>query len=119
MNRIKGVFIGVNEEPKIIEIDNELSALQKLVGGYIEVVVMKEFPDGKQIVLIMDEEGKIKRKPWNIPLYYNEHMYDIACGDVFICWSEDGEFYGNTKDAEEILQLTQIYMGMGVMDNGI
>ena len=42
------------------EIDNELAALQAAVGGYIEAVTM--FSD---LVLICDEEGRLKRKPYN------------------------------------------------------
>lgn len=48
------------EEPETIEIENTLAALQKEVGGYIEVVTL---PYGA--ALICNEEGRILGLPDN------------------------------------------------------
>lgn len=45
---------------RVIEIDNELKALQEAVGGYIECVRV-----GFGTVIICDEEGRLKGKPLN------------------------------------------------------
>lgn len=47
-------------------IDNTLEALQRLVGGYIETV----YVDGR-VVLIVNEEGRLCRLPFNLP--FQEH----------------------------------------------
>lgn len=43
-----------------VEIENKLAALQEAVGGYIETVTL--FTD---LVIICDEEGKLKGAPYN------------------------------------------------------
>lgn len=45
---------------QLIDIDNDLHALQRAVDGYIEAVGLK---DGG--VMVVDEEGMIKDKPCN------------------------------------------------------
>lgn len=57
---MKAILIPVNGKSKLIEIDNELEALQKAVGGYIETVSIAE-----DCCLIVDEEGLLKGKPIN------------------------------------------------------
>ena len=42
------------------EIQNTLRALQEAVGGYIEPVMVEE-----DLVVICDEEGRLKGKPYN------------------------------------------------------
>ena len=62
--------------------DFQLTELQKIVGGFIEIVKTK---DGKTMVI--NEEGKVNDLPINqkaSELYpYNE--FDFIVGDVLIC----------------------------------
>lgn len=58
---MKAIKIPVEGKSKLIEIDNELEALQKAVGGYIETVTI-----ASDCCLIVDEEGRLKDKPLNI-----------------------------------------------------
>ena len=44
----------------VINIENSLEALQGQVGGYIEAVTI-----ASDVVLIVDEEGRLKGKPYN------------------------------------------------------
>ena len=37
---MKAIIKKVNEAPQVAEIENTLEALQKVVGGYIEVIIM-------------------------------------------------------------------------------
>ena len=50
-------------EWSVTEIDNTLEALQNAVGGYIEVVTL-----ATDMCLIVDEEGLLKGKEYNITL---------------------------------------------------
>ena len=59
----------------------QLAELQTLVGGYIEV---GRTIDGKYLVL--DEEGKLKRKPLNIAAtrLYQYGRHDPIVGDAVV-----------------------------------
>ena len=59
----------------IIDVDNDLKALQEAVGGRIETVGLK---DGG--VMIVDEEGMLKQYPHNdLASYISEkHIYGTA-----------------------------------------
>ncbi len=60
-------------------IDFVLEELQEIVGGYIEIVNIK---DG---LMVVNEEGKIKNLPINklATIIYNRS--DIIHGDVLLC----------------------------------
>lgn len=49
--------------PITINIENTLESLQGQVGGYIETVTFAE-----DVVIICDEEGRLKDKPYNFRL---------------------------------------------------
>lgn len=67
--------------PYIKEIDSGLEALQKEVGGTIQVVY--PFPD--EVGIICNDEGKINGLPINRPLRdENGEIYDIICGDFLV-----------------------------------
>lgn len=55
--------------PEFIEIDNELSTLQREVGGYIET-----FGIARNLTIICNEEGKIHGLPYNCTI----------CGETFV-----------------------------------
>lgn len=69
-----------NGEWGVLEIPNTLEALQEAVGGYIEVVRIFS-----EIVLICDEEGRIKGKS------INPYSNDIR-GDFILCGTAGEEF---------------------------
>ena len=52
---MKVIIKEVKKQPKVADIENELTVFQKLVGGYIEVVRLDD-----DILLICNEEGKIQ-----------------------------------------------------------
>jgi hypothetical protein len=56
---MKVVVMKPDALPDVQDIPNTLEALQELVGGYIEVV---ELADG--LVVVCDEEGRLKGKPY-------------------------------------------------------
>ena len=69
------------EKPKCIEIESDLDALQRAVGGYIEAVYPYEDP----VVLIVNEEGKLNGLPLNRALRDEDNdIYDIVAGNFLI-----------------------------------
>lgn len=62
--------------------------MTRLVGGYIEVVVLREHGDGAREILVLDEEGRLKEKPVNFAatMLYGR---DYLVGDVIHCLVRD------------------------------
>ena len=66
--------------------DFKLDELQKIVGGYIEIVYLL---GGK--IMVVDEEGKLKGYPMNpkaTEVFQNSCKYfslDVIVGDVLVC----------------------------------
>lgn len=70
------------EKPKVIEIENELSALQEAVGGHIEVL-----PIAEDICVIRNKEGEHLGLPHNIVL-----CEDVIVGTILIVGVAREEF---------------------------
>ena len=51
------------QPPRHVWVTDSLEALQKAVGGYIEMIARSEF------VVICDEEGRLKGKPYNCTIF--------------------------------------------------
>ena len=70
---------------EVAEVENTLDALQKAVGGYIETLTICTEPD--PLVLIMDEEGRLNDKP------YNMTIGDVSLfGMLLLCGKDRDEF---------------------------
>ena len=81
-NMIRILKIEVGEPPEIKEIPNELSCLQREVGGLIECVYLDD------AIAVVNEEGKLNGMEPNRRL-----GADIICGPFFICGDTlDGDF---------------------------
>ena len=97
---IEGLIIEPNQFPRKLRIENELTAFQKAVKGYIECI---DLPNGA--TLICNEEGKINGEPLNRILYDDTgKVVDIVAGNMVIVGfdAESGEFTSITeKQAEE------------------
>ena len=83
------VFEPPGTECEYREIDNTLEAMQEIVGGYIEVVPLcnKDDEPIHGIVLVCNEEGKLKGLPDNIKVWG-----DPIKGTCFICRTDGEEF---------------------------
>lgn len=91
MERIKVVMQKPGEISRIVEIPNTLSAMQKLVGGYIEV-----HPICNSLLIVMDEEGRFKGLPETICCV----QYGRIVGTIFVTAADGEEFRSLT--AQEI-----------------
>ncbi len=85
------VMVEPHKAPYVAEVDDELSALQKAVGGYIEVV-----ENGDGTLIICNEEGKLQG------LEGNRRIRDgssIIAGTFFVV-GDDGENFRSLTESE-------------------
>lgn len=85
---MKVLKITTSAAPELVELPNELHALQEAVGGHIEVVRLMSEGD----LMIVDEEGLIKGKEPNKTATILAQQ--PICGDVLIL-SKQGEDFGD------------------------
>lgn len=98
--RVKALWVVITEPGTaagVREIDNNLAALQALVGGCIEVV-----PLSGGLLLICNEEGKLAGLP--VSMFYGQ---DPIAGPAIIC-RDVGEDLGSLTDAQARVVLAQV-----------
>lgn len=95
---MKVLIKNVGENTKIADIENDLQSLQNLVGGYIEAL-----PLTKDVLLICNEEGKLKGLPVNFNIVINGKIESIV-GNVFFVGKNDSDFDSLTNEQIVILQ---------------
>ena len=89
------LLIEPGKPPRPTEIPQTLSAMQHLVGGYIQVL----YPFDDPVALVCNEEGKLKGLPLNRALRDEAGtIYDIISGPFFLC--------GAPLDSEDFADLT-------------
>lgn len=99
---MKGIFVGTNKEPFIIEFDDTLNNLQALVCGRIEVISIKT-TENRSIDLIFNEECKFLYEEVNKYIIFNNGNYDYLSGNI-LCVAADettGEFDSLTEEEIE------------------
>ncbi len=68
----------------MIEIEEGLEAMQKVVGGSIE----EYMPFEDEVAIVCNEEGKINGLPLNRAIFDDRNeMVDIIAGDFFIAYA--------------------------------
>ena len=88
MKKIRVIIKRPDEEyGHVCNISNRLENLQKTVGGYIEVHQVTTSADGKPILMVCNEEGKLQNLEHNF--YWED---DEVVGTIFICSAEGEEF---------------------------
>ena len=82
--KIKVLLVEPNSYPRVIEIEDTLEAKQRIVGGYIEMIV----PYEDDVAIICNEEGKINGLPLNRSIKdENGEIVDIIAGTFFVCYA--------------------------------
>ena len=105
MGKIKAIVKRTDEEyGHMTWISNTLENLQRTVGGYIETVTL---PGG--VVIICDEEGRIKGKPFNCVIFPHSMAARVDFyGDIIAVGADADEF----SDVPIALKLwKQIFLG--------
>lgn len=86
------------EPARVVEICNELTEMQSIVGGLIEIVPVI---DG--IAMVCNEEGKLRAdfKPNRYVTW--KGLIDVICGDFFYCGTDGRELTDIPKNFEPVL----------------
>ncbi|MBQ8994498.1 MAG: DUF3846 domain-containing protein [Oscillospiraceae bacterium] len=102
----------VGGTPEVKTIENTLEELQRIVGGYIEVVDI-----GSHTVIICNEEGKIRSEPKNFWITTGGEAVDYIAGDAIICGT-DGENFCSI-DPDVLPDLFDALSTLDVPDLGV
>ena len=85
---------------RMVEMEDNLEAMQKLVGGLIE----EYMPFEDDVALICNDEGKMLGLPMNRAIPGEDgKIMDVICGDFFICYApiESERFLSLPPELEE------------------
>lgn len=81
-SKITAYYKPVGKQQTLVEIENDLQTMQKLIGGYIE-----SYTIASDAAVICDEEGRLKGLPYNCSVggarFYGPILLVGACGDEF------------------------------------
>ena len=98
MGKMKVIVLEPMKEAYLAEIENDLSGMQKVVGGYIQGI----YPFEEEVCLVVNEEGKINGLPLNRALYDDSgKVYDIIAGTAFICGCSEDSFASLSQEHQE------------------
>lgn len=81
------------EMPKVVKIDGSLKSMQDIVGGYIET-----FPLDGSVIVVLNEEGKLKNLPINFSVMTETGYIEHIVGNVFLCRAGIEDFESLTDD---------------------
>lgn len=87
------------KEARTMVVPNKLDVLQDLVGGYIETLTVGD------IVIICNEEGKVKHMPLNFFVKTKAYTEAIV-GPAIFCRTDRWEFKG--LEAEDITHIKEL-----------
>lgn len=94
MKEINVLVKRVGDIPRAEWIPNTLETLQKTVGGYIETFTL-----GENLVVICDEEGKLKNKAYNCEICGESFVGDIILAGV------EGEEFADSPSWHKVKQI--------------
>ena len=81
----------INAAPKPADINGTVSLkqMQGIVGGYIEMIHIPTEDDYGSMIMILNEEGKLKKMPPNLPASMLSGLmpHDQIVGTVLVCSS--------------------------------
>ena len=82
--KIKVLFIEPHKYPKVVNLNDTLEDMQKLVGGDIE----EYMPFDDDVAIVCNEEGKLNGEELNRAIYGDDgQLLDIIAGKFFICYA--------------------------------
>lgn len=107
IEKITVIHIRPGKVPKVLEIRDELSEMQRLVGGMIqEYMPFYDEADERiqDVALICNDEGKVRGMMPNRTIQ-EPYMKDpeIICGDFFLCYApyDSERFLSLPEDLQE------------------
>lgn len=102
MNEILIVVVEPNKKPYAKMMQNDLAAMNEIVGGYIELINVGRNHEGNMVALTVNEEGKLQGLPVNRRLV----GFDTLVGNFFItAYDLEGENVNLTEaEAEHFIK---------------
>ncbi len=100
---MKAILKKPGEAPEIISVDNELKALQKVIGGWLE-----SFTFAADACILCDEEGRLKDLPFNVKLFGNPFF-----GNILLVGVNDDEFCDFPDPDAWVDYLTELHRIVG------
>ena len=114
---MKAVYKYPGEHAEVIDINNDLTTLQHLVEGYIEIVRetvrVQATGESFEYVLILNEEGKLWGLEENI--FPANQTGDVYVGPV-VCVGRDGVEFTDIPD--EWAQLLRVFLDLRSVEVG-
>lgn len=96
---MKVIIKEVEKNPRIEVIENDLETLKSIVGGYIEVVRLED-----DILLICNEEGKLKDLPPNFST-----GYDVIVGTAIFVSFDGTDDFTSLSDIQVLTIMDKFY----------
>ena len=87
------VIVRPRQRPYVADIKPNLKEYQETVGGYIETLPLEG-----NAILVCDEEGKLKDRPYNRFYWQDGHIVDVIAGPFFIVGVENCNFCDLTDE---------------------
>lgn len=78
-DKLKVLYYALGQDPQLIDVDNTLTSMQSLVGGYIECIDLARY-GGPAVDVVLNEEGKLYDLPPNRLLPNG----DFIAGNFFV-----------------------------------
>ena len=100
MDTINVIYVEPGKEARKIEMKDELTEMQNLVGGMIE----EHMPFEDEVAIICNDEGKMRGMPLNRGIEDEDgKLMDIIAGPFFIAYApvESEKYLSMPKDLEE------------------
>ena len=101
---IRVLVVEPGKDPEVRVIENSLEGIQQIVQGYIECVTLHD-KAGENLVLICNEEGKIRNLPMNAMI---PEIDDMIFGTFLIAGTDRDEFASLTD--EQIFEMNERFM---------
>ena len=102
------------EKPALTEIDGTLESMQKIVGGYIQIL----YPFDDPIALVCNEEGKLLGLPLNRGLRdQTGKIYDVIAGTFFLCGAPQDTDHLDSLPEELVEKYSQKFAASEVFIN--
>ena len=101
---IRVLVVEPGKDPEVRTIENSLEGIQEIVQGYIECVTLRD-KAGEDLVLICNEEGKIRNLPMNAMI---PEIDDMIFGTFLIAGTDRDEFASLTD--EQIFEMNERFM---------
>ena len=101
---IRVLVVEPGKDPEVRTIENSLEGVQQIVQGYIECVTLRD-KAGEDLVLICNEEGKIRNLPMNAMI---PEIDDMIFGTFLIAGTDRDEFASLTD--EQIFEMNERFM---------